>query len=64
MVLCCCFGVIYIFMSVNIAERPTFEKKELFTLIEVCYLQIKRVKNIYIFLVTSYTFKKNLTLIL
>ena len=25
-------------MSVKIAERPTFEKKELFTLIEVCLL--------------------------
>ena len=30
-------SVLYIFMSVNIAERPTSEeKKELFTLIEVC----------------------------
>ena len=29
-------SVLYIFMSVNIAERPTFEKKELFTLIEMC----------------------------
>ena len=27
MVLCCCFGVIYIFMLGNIAERPTFEKR-------------------------------------
>ena len=30
-----CFGVIHIFMSVNIAERPAFEK-ELYILIEVC----------------------------
>ena len=27
MVLYCCFGVKYIFMSVNIAERPTFEQR-------------------------------------
>ena len=25
--LCCCFAVIHIFKSVNIAERPAFEKR-------------------------------------